>query len=216
MRWSTSWPGWAGRTATRKCSLARSLIHAFSLENVGKSAGVFNLEKLDWLNFQYLKARTPEQLAADLRPFMESRGIAMPGDDAWLARMALTLRERAKTLGELTDSRQLLPDRRHHDRREGRARSSSSRPRCRCSRCVTRWPRRDLATGTSRRSSALHSDPGGNRRWRSARSRSPFASRSPAAPSARASTRCSTSSAASARCAACAPRDRASRRRRTH
>ena len=82
----------------------KELIHAFSLENVGKSAGVFNLEKLDWLNFQYLKARTPEQLAADLRPFMESRGIAIPGDDAWLAKMAGTLRERAKTLGELTDS----------------------------------------------------------------------------------------------------------------
>ncbi|HEY8517625.1 MAG TPA: glutamate--tRNA ligase [Candidatus Binatia bacterium] len=81
----------------------KELIHAFSLENVGKSAGVFNLEKLDWLNFQYLKARTPEQLAADLRPFMESRGIHIPGDDAWLAKMAMTLRERAKTLGELTD-----------------------------------------------------------------------------------------------------------------
>lgn len=82
----------------------KELIHAFSLENVGKSAGVFNLEKLDWLNFQYLKARSPAELAADLRPFMESRGLAIPGDDAWLARMAMTLRERAKTLGELTDS----------------------------------------------------------------------------------------------------------------
>lgn len=82
----------------------KELVHAFSLENVGKSAGVFNLEKLDWLNFQYLKARTPEQLASDLRPFMASRGMVVPADDAWLARMALTLRERAKTLGELTDS----------------------------------------------------------------------------------------------------------------
>jgi glutamyl-tRNA synthetase len=81
----------------------KELVHAFSLENVGKSAGVFNLEKLDWLNFQYLKARTPVELAADLRPFMESRGIAIPGDDAWLAKMAATLRERAKTLGELTE-----------------------------------------------------------------------------------------------------------------
>ncbi|MBY0274683.1 glutamate--tRNA ligase [Candidatus Binatia bacterium] len=81
----------------------KELIHAFSLESVGKSAGVFNLEKLDWLNFQYLKARSPEQLAGDLRPFMASRGIVVPGDDAWLAKMAGTLRERAKTLGELTD-----------------------------------------------------------------------------------------------------------------
>lgn len=82
----------------------KELIHAFSLENVGKSAGVFNLEKLDWLNSQYLRARTPGELASDLRPYMESRSIQVPGDDAWLARMAATLRERAKTLGELTDS----------------------------------------------------------------------------------------------------------------
>jgi glutamyl-tRNA synthetase len=81
----------------------KELIHAFSLQSVGKSAGVFNLEKLDWLNFQYLKARTPEQLAGDLRPFLQARDIAVPGDDAWLAKMAGTLRERAKTLGELAD-----------------------------------------------------------------------------------------------------------------
>ncbi len=82
----------------------KELVHAFSLQNVGKSPGVFNLEKLDWLNAHYLRARTPEQLAADLRPFMESRGIKIPGDDAWLAKMAATLRERVKTLGELTDA----------------------------------------------------------------------------------------------------------------
>src|SRR5581483_693520 len=79
------------------------LIETFRLENVGKSAGIFNVEKLDWLNFQYLKSRTSEQLAADLRPFLTARGIAIPGDDAWLARMALTLRERAKTLLEIAE-----------------------------------------------------------------------------------------------------------------
>ena len=79
------------------------LITAFSLENVGKSAGVFNLEKLDWLNFQYLKARDSADLARDLRPFIEARGWPVPGDDAWLSRMAATLKERAKTLLELTE-----------------------------------------------------------------------------------------------------------------
>src|SRR5262249_3359699 len=67
------------------------------------SAGVFNLEKLEWLNFQYLKERSPEQLARDLRAFLERRGTPIPGDDRWLARMVATLRERAKTLLELAD-----------------------------------------------------------------------------------------------------------------
>src|SRR6266705_3314479 len=32
------------------------LIAHFILENVGKSAGIFNPEKLEWVNFQYMKA----------------------------------------------------------------------------------------------------------------------------------------------------------------
>jgi glutamyl-tRNA synthetase len=79
------------------------LIHAFALEDVGASAGVFNLEKLRWLNFQYLKARPPAQLAVDLREFNRRRGVELPGDDRWLARVAETLRERAQTLLELTE-----------------------------------------------------------------------------------------------------------------
>ncbi len=87
------------------------LIAAFGLDHVGKSAGVFNPEKLDWLNAHYLKQRTPAELAADLRPFLEERGTAIPGDDAWLAKMAATLRERSKTLLELAESaRSFLSD----------------------------------------------------------------------------------------------------------
>ena len=80
------------------------LVAAFDLEHVGKSAGVFNLEKLDWLNSHYLRQRTPARLAAELRPFLENRGTAIPGDDAWLAKMAATLQERSKTLLELAES----------------------------------------------------------------------------------------------------------------
>lgn len=77
------------------------LIEKFALENVGKSAGVYNLEKAEWLNFQYLKAMPAEELAQAVKPFIAQRGYTVPGDDAWLARMVATLRERAKTLVEL-------------------------------------------------------------------------------------------------------------------
>jgi glutamyl-tRNA synthetase len=81
----------------------QELIDYFDFSGCGKSAGTFNPEKLLWLNFHYLKQRTPEQLARETKPFIEARGYAIPGDDAWLARMAATLRERAKTLVELVD-----------------------------------------------------------------------------------------------------------------
>jgi glutamyl-tRNA synthetase len=80
------------------------LVHAFSLENVGKSAGVFNLEKLDWLNAHYLRARSPKELAGDLSEFMARRGLTLPGDPAWQERMVATLRERVSTLAELLDA----------------------------------------------------------------------------------------------------------------
>jgi glutamyl-tRNA synthetase len=75
----------------------------FDFAECGKSAGIFNAEKLLWLNFHYLKERSVEQLARDVKPFIEKRGWRIPGDNTWLCRMIATLRERAKTLVELVD-----------------------------------------------------------------------------------------------------------------
>ncbi len=79
------------------------LIRYFDFSGCGKSAGIFNAEKLLWLNFHYLKQRTPAELAQAVKPFIEKRGYRIPGDDAWLEAMVVTLRERAKTLVELVD-----------------------------------------------------------------------------------------------------------------
>jgi glutamyl-tRNA synthetase len=79
------------------------MIEYFDFANCGKSAGIFNAEKLLWLNFHYMKERPLEQLAREVRPFIEQRGWMVPGDEAWLGRMIATLRERAKTLVELVD-----------------------------------------------------------------------------------------------------------------
>jgi glutamyl-tRNA synthetase len=42
----------------------RELIGLFSLEGVGKADAVFGLEKLDWLNSQYIRNASPESLRA--------------------------------------------------------------------------------------------------------------------------------------------------------
>ncbi len=81
----------------------RELIEKFDFSGCGKSPGIFNAEKMLWLNFHYLKERTPAQLAREVRPFIEKRGYTIPGDQAWLEKMVATLRERAKTLVELVD-----------------------------------------------------------------------------------------------------------------
>ena len=80
------------------------LIELFELDGVGKSAGVFDLEKLEWLNFEYIKNRAPDLLAADLAEFLARRGESLDGSAEWQARMVGALQERAKTLAQLADA----------------------------------------------------------------------------------------------------------------
>jgi len=78
------------------------LRQVFSVEDVGKSAGVFNPEKLEWLNGHYIRQESPEQIARELTPILAKRGYE-EFDAAWLARAVATLQERAKTLVEMAD-----------------------------------------------------------------------------------------------------------------
>jgi len=79
------------------------LIESFSLDALGSAAGVFNPEKLEWVNAQHLKKLSHEELAQLVKPYIAARGWSVPADDAWLARMVATLQDRAKTLTELVD-----------------------------------------------------------------------------------------------------------------
>jgi len=78
------------------------LIEKFSLENVGRAAGVFNPEKLLWLNSHYIKTGDPERLAELLVPFLKEKGIDITnGPD--LKEVVKTLQERAATMVEMAD-----------------------------------------------------------------------------------------------------------------
>lgn len=82
------------------------LIKYFSFENVGKAAAVFNPEKLDWLNAQYIMNSNPEDLASLVMPFLIKDGLVKEGriDIKWLSDAVKTLQERSKTLLELASS----------------------------------------------------------------------------------------------------------------
>jgi len=78
------------------------LIEKFDLENVGKSSGVFNPEKLLWLNQHYIKETDPTELGNLLLPFLEEHDIKAAGDQR-LPGIVTTLKERVKTLKEMAD-----------------------------------------------------------------------------------------------------------------
>jgi glutamyl-tRNA synthetase len=81
----------------------QELIEKFSLENVGKSAGIFNPEKLLDLNAQYIRESEAKDLAQALIPFLERNGFKdLAGRQ--VAGAAETLRMRSKTLVEMAES----------------------------------------------------------------------------------------------------------------
>ncbi len=47
----------------------------FAIEDVGHSAGVFDLEKLAWMNRHYMKAAAPARLAAEALRFFTAQGL---------------------------------------------------------------------------------------------------------------------------------------------
>jgi nondiscriminating glutamyl-tRNA synthetase len=67
------------------------LARRFSLDDVGHSAGVFDEEKLAWVNRHYLKMATSERLAELAVPFFVSAGVAMTPDARGLEFLAAAL-----------------------------------------------------------------------------------------------------------------------------
>ncbi|MCA1796299.1 MAG: glutamate--tRNA ligase [Geobacteraceae bacterium] len=76
------------------------LIEKFSLQNVGRSAGVFNPDKLLWLNEHYIKSGDPQRLGQLLLEYLERDGVVTAeGPDA--AEVVKTLQDRSKTMLEM-------------------------------------------------------------------------------------------------------------------
>ena len=83
------------------------LIQYFSFENIGKSAAVFNPEKLLWLNSHYIMNSASEKLAELIIPFLITQGIigkSQSLNKEWLSKAITPLKERSKTLTELANS----------------------------------------------------------------------------------------------------------------
>ena len=69
------------------------LVKEFSLERVGKSGAVFNVDKLNWLNQQHLKLKSNEELAVLIKPYVQAHQIEKKGEGYFLKVIGL-LKER--------------------------------------------------------------------------------------------------------------------------
>jgi len=78
------------------------LLEEFSLEHVSKSPAVFDLDKLKWMNGQYLRALPAEELALLLQPYLADAGLS--GERLLLAAQML-----ASHIETLKQARDFLP-----------------------------------------------------------------------------------------------------------
>lgn len=78
------------------------LIEKFSLERVGRSAGIFNAEKLLDLNAWYIRESDPGELAGFLVPFLEELGLNNLVPDR-ITRAVETMKPRSRTLREMAE-----------------------------------------------------------------------------------------------------------------
>jgi glutamyl-tRNA synthetase len=79
------------------------LIEKFSLQNVGRSAGVFNAEKLLDTNAWFIRETPSRSLASELLPFLDRAGIR-DADPRMVVMVVETLKQRSKTLVDMAEA----------------------------------------------------------------------------------------------------------------
>ena len=82
------------------------MIASFTLEGISGGNAVFNPEKLDWMNGQYIARLPVDQLAAAALPFLEDAGLdrsPLVIDTPRFYRLLELLRPRAKRLTDIVD-----------------------------------------------------------------------------------------------------------------
>ena len=98
--------GWSTGTEEEILPLDE-LIQRFDIADVHKGGAVFDRERLEWLNGQWIRRLEPDDLIDRLRPFVEAELVAgrierMPTDDELRALLPV-IRERLPTLGAVGD-----------------------------------------------------------------------------------------------------------------
>ncbi len=93
--------GWHGKDNQEVYSL-KELEKSFSLEGIGASPAIFDLEKLDYYNGYYIRQKSVSQLAALCRPYFEKAGHEIV-DQKKLENFVGLAQDRMKKLEDVVD-----------------------------------------------------------------------------------------------------------------
>ncbi len=85
------------------------LTQAFSIKGMSKSPAIFDIEKLTWMNFEYIRNLTPEVFTQHAKPYYEAAGIGRM-DTGILCRILQPRTEVFTAIPDMVDFLQALPD----------------------------------------------------------------------------------------------------------
>ena len=99
--------GWSPGSGNQELFTRDELTAAFALEGISGGNAVFNPEKLDWFNQQYIMRLPPDELARRVRPFFEVSGSwsdAFAGEQrVWFLAVLELFRPRVKRLDDFVE-----------------------------------------------------------------------------------------------------------------
>jgi len=95
--------GWSPK-GNREILSLDELVSAFAISGINKTNAVFDINKLSWLNAQYIKKEDPQKiLALAAQRLIEKGYIKKDYDAPWLAKLLKLFQPRIKTLGDLLE-----------------------------------------------------------------------------------------------------------------
>lgn len=88
------------------------LCQQFTLDRVAKNPAVFDIEKLNWINFHYMKQLSADDLYQVCLPHLQKAGYASANPDekeaAWLKQMCDAMREHVQYGAQIVDAAKLF------------------------------------------------------------------------------------------------------------
>ena len=94
--------GWSMPDGREKFSFD-DLVSNFDIERFSPVGPIFDIDKLDWMNAEYIKELSDEEFLRRARPFLPG-----PGQDASLLKLAPALKTRVRRLNEICDQVEFL------------------------------------------------------------------------------------------------------------
>ncbi|HTR81771.1 MAG TPA: glutamate--tRNA ligase [Bacteroidota bacterium] len=88
----------------RELFTLEELTKEFSLDRVGSSGAVFNIEKLDWMNFEHLRRKPVEEVLRMLKEYLANSDFKeKPFTDEYLSSVIDTMRERMNFVKDIVE-----------------------------------------------------------------------------------------------------------------